>query len=366
MMRAEVVRDVDGQWWDSLVRSAQGEFHQSMAYSSFCCECFRKRPYYLIVEENGTPSGIASFFLEGYGQDFFTAKFPLPLSTLPVGLLRSVWKCCSLIHGPLIFDRDREADVLKRLLEEIEQFARAENIFWWKKVMPPLHDQSYTRALWDHVFAHAGFEQSAWATFLVDLTEDEETLWKRLKHSARKTIKKVGKQGVSFRQVTDEAGFRKYYTLFAETRARKGLPMGIRYDLLKQWWRQHQDVFHIFLAEQEGIPLAGQGVFHFHHIMREVFAGTSDYAVEHKLYGGDFLKFEVLKWGKQHGYHLYDLAGVHPNPPTPAEKNIRQFKEKWGGQYVEFSVYHKLYNPRPQQVLHGVKACRNHLRRLFR
>ena len=362
MMRAKIIRDVDAQWWDSLARSAQGEFHQSMAYSSFCIECVRKRPYYLIVEENSTVLGLASFFAEGHGQDFFTVNFPLSLSRIPAALLRTMWKNCSLLHGPLILDREREADILDRVVQELERFARAEKIFRWKKIMPPLHYGQFNREIWDTVFAQHGFDHKTWGTFLVDLSGGEEAIWKHLKPSARNKIRKVRKQGMECVQVQGDEGFEKYYQLLSETRARKGFAIGARPDLLRQWWRKNQETLQFFMVEKDGKPVAGQGVFLFNGIMREFFVGTSDYAIENKLYGGDLLKFEGFVWGAEHGYHMYDLAGVHPNPETSAEKFIREFKGKWGGAYVEFPIYSKLYNVKRQQALDRVKGLLHRMR----
>ena len=351
MIQTKILQNVEKSWWNALVSSANGEFHQTGFYAQFCTECLLKKPYYVIAEENGTPLGIAMFFLEGYGQDGVTANLPLNISKLPTRILRTLWKCCSLLHGPLILDRTREQEILEQLIETIEHFARTEKLFLWKKVMPPIHHQAFNQTVWDTCFKQYGFEHSTWATFLIDLTMSVDELWKGFKHSARKSIKKIKKEEVSFFRVVDEDGLRKYYSVLSETRERKGLQLGVRYDLLRNWWLNHAGVFQIFLVECQGKPLAGQGVFLFNNIMREVFAGTSNYAVEEKLYGGDLLKFEILKWAKESGFQLYDLAGVNPNPITASEKNIRQFKEKWGGKYIQYSVYSKVYGRARYQVL---------------
>lgn len=355
MIHTEIVEHVDKNWWNSLVRLGNGEFYQSTYHADYCEDCFFKHTYYVIAAENGTPLGIALFFLEGYGQDTLAANFPPIISKFPIRFFQSFWKCCSLIYGPLIFDLEREEAILDHLLQEIERFAKKNKIFFWKKVMPPIHKHQFKEEVWDRCFLRYGFSKDRWATFLVDLTGADEVLWQGFKSSARKAINKVKKQGVSFVRVADEKSFDQYYALLKETSQRLSFRMWFRYELLKKWWLKNQEVLQFFLVEHEGIPLAGQGVFLFHHLMREIFVGTSNYALEHKLYGSDFLKFEIFKWGKEQGYTLYDLAGVHPNPSATAEKHIRQFKEKWGGRYLEHPVYSKIYGVKRSHFLQRMK-----------
>jgi lipid II:glycine glycyltransferase (peptidoglycan interpeptide bridge formation enzyme) len=73
----------------------------------------------------------------------------------------------------------------------------------------------------------------------------------------------------------------------------------------------------------------------------EMSVVRSDYAVEKNLYPGDAIKWAIIKWGHGQGFRTYDLAGVNPNPETPKEQGIRQFKEKWGGEYVEYPIFTK-------------------------
>ena len=355
MIQVEIVRQVEAAWWDALVRSVQGDFEQSTWYAAYYTQgTYRTQPHYVIASENGTPLGLALFVCEGYGQRAFTAQLPAYLYAAPVRLLHQFGKIATLVYGPLIFDLSREPEILARLLQELDRFAAAENIFWWKQVLPPIH-QPFSQPVWDACFAEAGFARTTWGTLLVDLTVAEEALWQNLKHSARKAIKKVEQAGVIFKAVTDETLLHKYHTLLVETRQRANLSSFGDFEALRQDWQACPEFRRFFLVEHEGQALAGQGVILFNHAMREIMAGTSDYALAQKLYGGDVLKFELLKWGKQRGFTSYDLAGVHPQPATQAEQNIRQFKEKWGGRYLEYPIYSKVYGRKRHALLNRLK-----------
>jgi hypothetical protein len=355
MIRVNIVRELEPAWWDALVRSVNGEFRQTSHFVRIHTESFPLlQPFYAIAEEHNTPLGIALFSVDGYGQSLFISRYPPAMSRIPVRILQRVWKRATLMYGPLILDATREAEILDALVGELDRFARQHRLLAWKKIVPPIHGQTVDLEIWNPCFAKHGFQQDAWATFLVDLSVDEDTLWRRLKNSARKAIKKAQRQDIVVRPVTNAESFKKYYNLLRETGARVNRPMGLYRSLMESLWQHNTglDVQHFFLAEQEGIPLAGQGVFSSPAVTREVILGVSDYAIQQKLYGGDLLKFEILKWAMARQCKLYDLAGVAPQPVTTAQKHIRQFKKKWGGEYTEYPVYSKRYDPPRSALLH--------------
>ena len=42
-LRVEVVEHIEEGWWNTLVASVGGEFHQTMFYADFCKHCLHKR-----------------------------------------------------------------------------------------------------------------------------------------------------------------------------------------------------------------------------------------------------------------------------------------------------------------------------------
>ena len=48
-----------------------------------------------------------------------------------------------------------------------------------------------------------------------------------------------------------------------------------------------------------------------------------------------------MRYVRDKGCTLFDLAGVAPEPANQKEAGIRRFKEKWGGKYVEYSRFEK-------------------------
>ena len=48
------------------------------------------------------------------------------------------------------------------------------------------------------------------------------------------------------------------------------------------------------------------------------------------LFSQDLIKWKIIEWGIDNKMNFYDLAGHNPNPITPKEVGIKQFKKKMG------------------------------------
>ena len=99
-----------------------------------------------------------------------------------------------------------------------------------------------------------------------------------------------------------------------------------------------EGIFETFVAEKNGEMLAGLSVWGFGADIEELWSFQSERSYREKLYGPDLLKWEVMQWARNMGLRQVDLAGISPNPQTEKEAHIRQFKEKWGGTYSEYTV----------------------------
>jgi len=185
----------------------------------------------------------------------------------------------------------------------------------------------------------------AQGTILVEVAATEEAQWRLLKQAARKAINKCRRQEVRVRRLENLAEVRRYGQLFNAHRVQLGLaPASPRY--FPAIWRHLAGQVSFYLAEHQGNWAAGLGVWHFGGVIEE-FASFRDeaYCRDLGLNPGDLIKWEILRWGAGQGYLIYDLAGVPAQPggvpglqvlpSSPKEVNIRRFKEKWGGGYID-------------------------------
>jgi lipid II:glycine glycyltransferase (peptidoglycan interpeptide bridge formation enzyme) len=182
-----------------------------------------------------------------------------------------------------------------------------------------------------------GFSAKKWGTYIIDLDKPEEELWESIKKEARKIIKKTIDSGCTVSQCRSETEFKEYCALLKKSRKKLGFKTPPYFVMLKQWRIMHPENYQVFMVRNsEGRLLAAMGVVHTKDYMQEVAAARNDEKKENQLYPNDLLKWEIIKWGRKEGIKYYDLAGVNPNPePGSKDENIRKFKEKCGGVYVE-------------------------------
>ena len=113
-------------------------------------------------------------------------------------------------------------------------------------------------------------------------------------------------------------------------------------------WRDVWNVLHeqgiaeIFLAFSNGTLLSGLGIWRFNDRLYEFGSNQSPESVAKKLYGNDAIKWEVMRWGRDHGAVSYDLMGcAPPGSGNLKEENIARFKKKWGGRFVPYVLLDK-------------------------
>ena len=62
---------------------------------------------------------------------------------------------------------------------------------------------------------------------------------------------------------------------------------------------------------------------------------------------------------------IYDFAGVAPHPANSKESGIRNYKEKWGGDYIEYGIWGKSLSYK-YNIWMLLRKLKNIVYRLFR
>lgn len=176
-----------------------------------------------------------------------------------------------------------------------------------------------------------------WATLVVDTASDRDVIEARLKRSARKAIRKAERDGLSVRRIESLRQLQEYYRFAAQCARRYRKRMyGFR-DFESMWQDiRPSGVFETFVAEKDGEMLAGLSIWGFASSAGELGSFQSERSYQEKLYGPDLVKWHAICWAHGAGLRRFDLAGVNPSPTSRKEAQIRQFKEKWGGEYIEY------------------------------
>jgi len=371
MTRVEFSRTAPTQDWNDRVRStADGTLFQTSHWARFCKRYFGIEALYLLaVGSSGEVQGQLLFFDEPVG--YRGIMFERPLSWLTLPLMRRLIPSFRWQFGPLIFvegEENRRA-VCEAILDYVQAFATARRGLSIESSGPPIHGCDAGEFI--PVFEDRGYSVRIWNTFLVDLRVEPDELWTRLERSARKSVRRAQDQGVSVQRVKDLAELRLYYDFAVSQEANRRGRM-FSFDNMAVMWdvlREHAGV-EFFVAVQGERMLGGLGVWVYNGLLTEFWVARSDHSVELRMYEGDLIRWEIIRWGHASGHRVYDLAGVAPDPVAGSkEAGIFRFKKKWGGKLHSYPLMDRSLPgvvPTLAQVLRRVRSphkSRGYLRR---
>jgi hypothetical protein len=353
MIDVEVHKQVNPLWWNErLMASPDGNVFQTTYWAEYLRAQERVEPLYLIARERGEVVGL---WMVTRGFQWQERLQSHPLRTPLRGALQVVaaeyrWK-----YGPVVLRTWSTERVLSSLYSGLDELAHSERVSRVMGQHPPVADaDAHHRTCVSSSFLHQPS-----ATILVDTTADVDALWQRLKPSARKAVRHCEAQGVRVEQIEHAAQLATYQETLRETRARLGLEMPPYYPNVPLWnCLRPGGHLEVFLAWQDERVLAGMGVLVFNGIVFELGSAMSNEAVARRIYAGDLIKWHIIRWAHESGHHTYDLAGVAVEPHTEKEKQILQFKSKWGGRLARCDEVSKTYPTHWRQMWRAVKRLR--------
>ena len=319
------------EWNKWVSESPDGSLFQTTYWADRLIELLGYEPRYLTLhnEHNPEPVALLLYFRTGYKRLYYWQK---PYDVIALLILKRIAPVYLWHGGPVVLSGDPKTIILT-LLSEVERLAKAERVV---RIEPS------ELTILNGLFPLDNWSPKMWATYRVDLQLDKETLWRNLKNSARKAIRRAERDGVTVREISSLEELRDYYDFTEECAKRLGKRMYGFEDIATMWKHFRTNaIYETFVAYHGEQKIAGLSIWGFNGIISELGSFQSAEAYEKKLYGQDLIKWEVIRWGHQQGFRWFDLAGVNPNPQTPKERGIRQFKEKWGGKYVEYPIVSK-------------------------
>ncbi len=190
-------------------------------------------------------------------------------------------------------------------------------------------------------------------THLLDLPEDEEALWSSYKGSVRTDVRKARAADVTVRPAHTDGDIGAFYAIYRATMDRFGSaakPRRLVADLVGS------SIGVLFLAEREGVPIAGLLLLVFGKTATVWMAASQPeerrHAPNHLLY------HTALTWAMARGHTRADF-GASP----PENTGLVKFKESFGATRADFGTVTKTVAPARAALW---KASEPTLRRLYR
>jgi lipid II:glycine glycyltransferase (peptidoglycan interpeptide bridge formation enzyme) len=213
---------------------------------------------------------------------------------------------------------------------------------------------NYTRIIFRHdyarkPFADLGYDCANNVTHIVDLRQDPETLWKRVKSPCQRQIRKAARVGVTTEIVCDDRYLDSYYRLVMDLYARQSRTPPSPAEFFRGVWSRFGtkgDLVWV-VAKHKGELAAGAllalwkgSVYYVDGVSSSAYSG---------LGASNAMHWAAIQWAKTEGYSFYDFVGS--NVPR-----FFQFKSSFGG---DLTTYLILERSRPRWV----RALRHHYAR---
>ncbi|MBN3038371.1 MAG: peptidoglycan bridge formation glycyltransferase FemA/FemB family protein [Candidatus Omnitrophica bacterium] len=338
-MKFEVfdANSIDRKTWNERVASVpEGSVFQTTFWADLLQDYLLYRPLYFVLKDDTGVQGECLAFIRGIVHQ---GLFERPLLHLMIPAVQKAFPQLHWQEGPLVFGKDLEkkAQCLKFFMQSVIEFAKKNKIkSIGNATFPQIADynslvKEEDLNLW---------VRKKWATFIIDLEEEEKILWERLKPSTRNKIRNANKTNISVKRLENENELKQYQS-FREASGKELKRRVSSYDNLLYMWRHLKlnNCCDFFAAFFEGSIIASLGLWYFNKNMYEWGVYNSRYASANRLHASDILKWKVIEFGKNSDFNYYNLAGVNPQPPDNKEKGIYEFKQKWGGQFKEYWMY---------------------------
>jgi hypothetical protein len=361
-MRIVETAEPPDRWDENLVRTGkEGSFLQTAFWGGLIALLDRAKPIYLQAWE-GTECLASLLVLHKIPFDRARGQRIRGLRHVLAGKSNG-WLDFS--GGPVFHVPESAENILPLFLSWLDDYMKKKGVGFaetggFATTSRFVHDPRMAE-----IFGSFGYRKDSWGTYLVDLTGDEEEVWRRLEPASRKAVKKAQRENMTIERIISFDEFlSRFYEPYMSTLDQKIKKLA-RDVLEKSWNYPHSSSYYRYYAAMgpDRRVLGVLGMYVFAGVATEVMSGLMTEAFQKKLPAQDLLHWEMFLDAKRLGCDTFDLAGVNPNPATTKEQGIRRFKEKWGGQYLEYDRYRKGGQGRVFTVLAPLVSLKRKLKR---
>ena len=184
-------------------------------------------------------------------------------------------------------------------------------------------------------------------SFWLDLSKSENELMDGMKQKTRYNTRLAEKKGVKIVEDNTEDAFEEYWRLTQETTKRQGFYAHThKYHELMFKTLAPEGIAHLFKAVYEDKTLATWIVFVLNGVIYYPYGAST--REDREVFASNLMMWEVIKYGKKNGCHLFDMWGSPGPAPRPTDPwaGFHRFKEGYGARLVEFvGTYDMIVNP---------------------
>jgi serine/alanine adding enzyme len=246
------------------------------------------------------------------------------------GLLGQLSARSIIWGGPLV--RDHNLAVLKALMNEYDRAIKKQAIYTQIRNLFPMDREK-------GLLQELGYPYEEHLDILIDLDKPVDVLWKELHPTRRKQIERGYRRGVVFVfcQQPDRNTLMECYDLLCSLYKRIKLPFP-KQDFFQKSLQHLSERIGVFVLKYQGEIIGCRFVLLYKNMIYDWYAGSNDKALD--KYPNDILPWEVIKWGAENGYKVFQFGGAG-KPGIPY--GVRDHKLKFGGALVNYGRFEKVH-----------------------
>ena len=240
--------------------------------------------------------------------------------------------------GPLVNWQDTK--LVEKVLAKITEVGRREKCVFVRMRPQLIATPENLKMLEKLGLKKSPMHLAAEHTVMIDLKKSEETLLSEMRRQTRYEVRRAEKVGIKVEKSNDEAIFKEFHQIQAETAKRQNfVPPNLK-TLLAEREAFGQNIV-IYKATLEDEPVA-YGLFIKNGKEVDYYEAAST-LLNRKMPGAYALLWQAMRDTKKEGYERFNLWGIAPaGQPNHRYAGVTTFKTGFGGEIVEFVPAHDL------------------------
>lgn len=235
---------------------------------------------------------------------------------LPFTIIRkAIFRMVRFRVETILLDRELSIEEEKAFLNSVVDYLRSTGV----DMIIPATTNSIFRTYPD------GADAAPYGSYIIDLTQDEDVLWRNIHRIMRQNINTAIKSGVSIRDGSDD--LMAAHKLIVETFQRSKLPF-MGFNDFTQFVKGLGNNSKILIADCHGVPQS-YTVFGFSdYCAYAIYAGN----VDNQHQGASkLLLWEAMRLFKSLGVQRYDFVGARINPEKGSKQDaLSSMKRRFG------------------------------------
>jgi lipid II:glycine glycyltransferase (peptidoglycan interpeptide bridge formation enzyme) len=313
--------------WDNFVKNhPNGTIFQSPHYFNLFTDQKKFKPVAVLIEdESGAVVGVLSGIIQ----------YHLP------GALKNLTSRCIVMGGPVVQNNDKV--LLEIILDAFDNFIKKKAIYTQFR---NLFDIQYAAT----AFSDLNYKYGEHLNILVDISHPEAALWKDVHKQKRYENRRADREGLTFKPISSLDDLEISYKLLSKIYKRIKLPI-FPFPVFEKAFTVllPQGLAAFFGAYLHNELVGTMYTLCYKGRIYDYFAGADN--SHYNKFPNSLITWQVMLWGKKNEMTLFDWGGAG-KPGVPY--GVRDYKEKFGGELVNFGRFEKIHKPLQFQIATSV------------